>query len=200
MHRSSFAPELSATLSRVSCWITWLPGLLHDVQYAPAFLAGHRAGLGEADEAGHAALVLLVMHLEAGALLDRLAVQAVRLGRADLHDDRFVHLVRDHVAQPDLALAAGLGRGLGCGIAHSESSFLARRPRLGFGASSSAACSTGGSSTATADATGAASSTDAWMPKSRSRSTVMIRAMSCRTLEIWLEFSSWPTACLKRSS
>ena len=38
------------------------------------------------------------------------------------------------------------------------------------------------------------------MPSSRSLSTVMIRAMSCRTLAIWLAFSSCPTACLKRSS
>src|SRR5919204_2907616 len=116
MTRSSFAPELSATLSRVSCWtIVALLGLLHDFQYAPALLLRDGTRLGDADEVAHAALVLLVVDLEAGALLHRLAVQAVGLARADLDDDGLVHLVRDHRAEADLAPAAGRGlRRLGC--------------------------------------------------------------------------------------
>src|SRR5579864_1007183 len=105
MHRISFAPELSATFSRVSCWITSLLGLLHDLKYAPALLFRDGARLGDADEVAHAALVLLVVDLEPGALLHRLPIQAVRLGGADLDDDGLVHLVRDHRAQADLALA-----------------------------------------------------------------------------------------------
>src|ERR1700682_6222101 len=137
MHRISFAPELSATLRRVSCWITLLLRFLHDLEQAPALLFRDRARLGDADEVAHAALVLLVMDLEPRALLDRLAVQPVGLGRADLDDDRLVHLVRDHGAQTARPLAAGLGRVLGgClwlgrGVGHEVSSaFL--RVRLGL--------------------------------------------------------------------
>src|SRR6202165_1479674 len=203
MHRISFAPELSATLRRVSCWITLL-GLLHDLEQAPALLLGDGARLSDADQVAHAALVLLVVDLELRPLLDRLLVEPVRLGRAVLDDDRLVHLVRDHRAQADLPLAAGvgralcLGRWLGCGVGHEVSSaFL--RVRLGLAAGASAA-STGSAGAGTVTVSRVSGATEAKIPKSRSRSTVMIRAMSCRTLLIWLEFSSWPTACLKRSS
>src|ERR1700687_405765 len=51
-----------------------LPGLLHDFQNSPALFLGDRARLGDADQVAHAALVLLVVDLELGALLHRLAV------------------------------------------------------------------------------------------------------------------------------
>src|SRR5579859_6745181 len=199
MHRISLAPELSATLRRVSCWINLLSRLLHDFQDAPALLLGDRACLGDADQVAHTALVLLVVDLELRALLDRLAVQAVGLGRADLDDDRLVHLVGDDRAQADLALAAGLGRffggRLGGRFAHDLSSVFLR---VRFGLATGAFSSTGSATATGASSWGAA--TEATIPKSRCRSTVMIRAMSWRTLEIWLEFSSWPTACLNLSS
>src|SRR5438067_1648966 len=242
MTRSSFAPELSATFKRVSCWTTVycftsrerIPGpprnrrfrgvvrrvscwttlsrLFHDLEHAPALLLGDGARLGDADEVADAALVLGVVDLETRALLDSLAVQAVGLRGADLDDDGLVHLVADHGAEADLAPAACLrlrsrGRGSRCGgVAHSASSFLARPRRFGLGTSSDSA--SGGTAPAPPAATAATSpvsgeegsSIAGPMPKSRSRSTVMMRAMSCRTFEIWLEFSSWPTACLKRSS
>src|SRR5947207_14753842 len=135
MTRSSFAPELSATFSRVSCWTMRLPGFLHDLEQAPALLLRDGPGLGDADEVAHAALVLLVVDLEPGALLHRLAVQAMSLGGADLDDDRLVHLVGDDGAQADLAPAArGRGGCLSGGVAHSASSFFLPRPRLGLGA------------------------------------------------------------------
>src|SRR6202521_543293 len=207
MHRISFAPELSATLRRVSCWITLLLRLLHDFEHAPALLLGDGARLGDADQVADAALVLLVVDLELGAPPDGLAVQAVGLGRADLDDDRLVHLVGDHRAEPDLALAARLvgrrrlgGRCRRCGVGHvASSAFLPVRLGLGAGASTASAGSGSGSG-ATVTGWMASGETEARIPKSRSRSTVMIRAMSCRTLLIWLEFSSCPTACLKRSS
>src|SRR3982074_3654981 len=105
MHRISFAPELSATLRRVSCWITLL-GLLHDLEQAPALLFGEGARLGDADQVADATLVLLVVDLELRPLANCLAVEAVCLGRADLDDDRLVHLVRDHRGYADLPLAA----------------------------------------------------------------------------------------------
>src|SRR5256885_441105 len=130
MTRSSFAPELSATLSRVSCWTIPLPGLLHDLKYAPALLLGDGARFGDAHEVAHAALVLLVVDLEPGALLHRLAVQAMSLGRADLDDDRLVHLVGDDGAQADLAPAARRdGRCLRGGVAHFAPSLFYARPR-----------------------------------------------------------------------
>src|SRR5579859_6882993 len=242
MHRSSFAPELSATLSRVSCWTNSLLRLFHDLEQAPALLLGDGARLGDADEVADAGLVLLVVHLEPGPLLHRLAVQPVGLGRADLDDDRLVHLVGDHGAQADLALAARQrvrGGRLHCFVHESFfSAFLLRGAsplearglaepvpgapplrgaRLGLGASST----TGSASTVSGSAPGSSSikpvsataaglataptsaGSASWMllmPSSRSFSTVMIRAMSWRTLAIWLEFSSWPTACLNRSS
>src|SRR6202165_3449630 len=197
MHRISFAPELSATLRRVSCWITLL-GLLHDLEQAPPLLLGDGARLGDADQVADAALILLVVDLELRALADGLAVEAVRLGRADLDDDRLVHLVRDHGGKADLPLAAVLVLGLFglyCGVGHEVSSVLSAflRVRLGFSSFFSVgAAATGTSSCSTG--------TEARMPKSRSCSTVMIRALSCRTFEIWLEFSSWTAACLKPRS
>src|SRR5487761_153149 len=213
MHRSSLAPELSATLRRVSCWIILLLSLLNNLKYAPAFLLGDGARFGDANKVADAALVLLVVDLELGAVADSFLVEAVRLGRADLDDHRLVHLVRDHGAQPDLALAASVGVGGGrwlgwCRHAHESCSafaFEALALRLGLAPSPASEVSCAflalalalGSATATATASGA---TCATMPNARSWSTVMMRAMSWRTLEIWLEFSSWPTACLNLSS
>src|ERR1700738_5045360 len=115
MPRISFAPELSATLRRVSCWITLL-GLLHDLEQAPALLLRDGARFCYPDEVAHTALVLLVVDLELGALLDGLAVQAVGLGRADLDDDRLVHLLGYQRAKPGLAVPPRAGVGLSaCG-------------------------------------------------------------------------------------
>src|SRR5437867_1262806 len=146
MTRSSFAPELSATFTRVSCWTIRLLGLLHDLEHSPALLLGEGARLGDADEVAHAALVLLVVDLEARPLADGLAVQAVGLGRPDLDDDGLVHLVGDDGAEANLAPAADLRGGRGC-VAHSAS-FLRPRPRLGLGSSSTSAGSSAGSSSA----------------------------------------------------
>src|SRR5712691_151162 len=142
MQRISLAPELSATLSRVSCWITGLLRLLHDLEDAPANLLGDGLRFGDAHEVADAALVLLVVDLELCAPLHRLAVEPVGFRRAHLDDDRLVHLVGDDGAQADFALSA---RGFGCldGLLvdrHQDlSSVLALRTRLGLGASSRAA-------------------------------------------------------------
>src|SRR5947207_14052193 len=99
MTRSSLAPELSATFTRVSDWTMPLPGLLHDLKYPPSFLLGEGARLADADEVAHAALVLLVVDLELDALLHGFPVKAVRLRRSNLDDDRLVHLVRDQIGR-----------------------------------------------------------------------------------------------------
>src|SRR5438093_548281 len=111
-----------------------LASLLHNLEHAPPLLFGDGACLGDADEVAHAALVLLVVDLEAGALLHRLAIQTVRLRRGDLDDDGLVHLVGDDGAQADLAPAARRGRGcLSGGVAHSASSLLFATAMLGLG-------------------------------------------------------------------
>src|SRR5260370_25612004 len=213
MQRISLAPELSATLSRVSCWITCLLRLLHDLEHAPANLLRDGLRFGDADEVAHAAFVLRVVNLELRALLHGLAVEAVGLRRAHLDDDRLVHLVGDDGTQADLALPArGFGGLDGLLIDRHQdfSSVLDLRTRLGLGATSTGAPARVSSATAasgskpssfTATATEAVSCTGTGArPSSRSLITVMMRAMSWRTLAIWLEFSSWPTACLNRSS
>src|SRR5713101_5815611 len=228
MQRISLAPELSATLSRVSCWITCLLRLLHDLQHAPPNLLGDGLRFGDADEVAHAAFVLLVVNLELRAPLHRLAVEAVRLRGAHLDDDGLVHLVGDDGAQANLALSArGFGGLDGLLVdRHQAFSSLALRTRLGLvaadasttlglcdsspalratsprgGAATSSDASGSKPSSFTATPTGAVSCTGTGArPSSRSLITVMMRAMSWRTLAIWLEFSSWPTACLNRSS
>src|SRR6202521_520152 len=152
MQRISLAPELSATLSLVSCWIIRLLGFLHYFEQAPALLFGDGARFCDADEVADPALVLLVVDLELGALLHRLLVEAMRFGRADLDDDRLVHLVRDHRPKTNLALTT-VGRfdGSRAVRAHEPSSALALAlPRERFGLTSSAATS----ASATADALG----------------------------------------------
>src|SRR5260370_33530173 len=103
MQRISLAPEWSATLSRVSCWITCLLRLLHDLEHAPANLLGDGLCFGDADEVAHAAFVLLVVHLELRTLLLRLAVEAVRLRRAPPGDGRLGHLRVDDATPTNLA-------------------------------------------------------------------------------------------------
>src|SRR3989475_3374880 len=185
MHRISFAPELSATLSRVSCWTISLLGLLHDLKYAPSFLFGDGTRFRDSDEVAHAAFVLLVVDFEPRPLLHSLAIETVGLRRAHLDDDRLVHLVRDHGAQADLALPAGGRRGLDgflIGRHQDGSSVFALRARFGLGTSITGASGSNPSSTAFAGCAsppGCASASsrggEVTIPSSRSLSTVMIR-------------------------
>src|SRR5258708_26905757 len=105
MHRISFAPELSATLRRVSCCITLLLGLLHDFQNAPALLLGDGARFGDADQVADAALVLLVVDFELRAPLDGLAVEALwpRPAHPDRHRLRLLVGAHHSHALPSLA-------------------------------------------------------------------------------------------------
>src|ERR1041384_6811844 len=101
MQRICFAPVLSATLSRDSCWIigfswlscwfsrrsadqrgprawpNWLLGLLEDLDDAPALGGRQRPGLHQEHPVTDAAGVLLVVRLEAGRLAHDLAVERV---------------------------------------------------------------------------------------------------------------------------
>src|ERR1044072_1479962 len=108
MHRISFAPVLSATLSRDSCWITSTPDylllcLLEDLHDAPALGRGQRTGLHQPDPVTDSAGVVLVVRLVPRRTADDLAVQRVLDAGLDRDDHRLVHLVADHEALADFA-------------------------------------------------------------------------------------------------
>src|SRR5215470_8819931 len=117
MHSSSRAPLLSATLSRVSCWIIRQApevrrsrsvdepsaGLLHDLDHPPALVPRQRPDLHDPDQVADRALVALVVGFEAHAVMDDLLVERVALAVGDLDHDGLVHLVRHHAAQAYLA-------------------------------------------------------------------------------------------------
>src|SRR6266478_7453067 len=141
MQRISFAPVLSATLSRDSCWITSTPaisrrhrsqadlllGLLEDLGYPPALGRGQRPGLHQQHAVTHAAGVGLVVRLVLLGTAQNLAVLIVLDVVLDLDDNRLVHLVADHVAFP--ALAVTPSRGSACGVlAHLPASSAASSP------------------------------------------------------------------------
>src|SRR5215207_6953721 len=106
MHKISFAPVLSATLSRDSCWIiplSLLLGLLDDVDEPPALGGAQRASLHDPDPIPHAGAIGLIVCLEPRGLAEHLAVEAVLHPVLDRHDNGLVHLVADDVALPDLS-------------------------------------------------------------------------------------------------
>src|SRR5580693_8678686 len=168
IHKISFAPVLSATLSRDSCWITSTPassrrgfrpavrsyllGLLQDFGHSPALGGGQRPSLHQQHAVTDATGVLLVVCLVLLGTAQNLAV--LRVLHAVFHEDNdcLVHLVADHKALADLAVAALLVGGsvdrrrFGCVSAH-------------YSASSSTSSDV-------------SSSTSMMMPSSRSRITV----------------------------
>src|ERR1700677_3505701 len=200
MQRISFAPVLSATLSRDSCWITSTPvshaghrgladlllGLLEDLGNPPALSRRQRPGLHQHHSVTDAAGVGGVVRLILLGTAQHLAVLGVLHVVLDLDDDGLVHLVADHEALSALAVAA-VGRGTSCGsrgggvLSHA---LPLARLRLTHSAASSAASSPAASSPARAGwathagvcACGASGSSDSsirvMIPSSRSRITV----------------------------
>src|SRR5690348_4503759 len=134
MQKISFAPVLSATLSRDSCWITSTPaifrrasepggllllGLLEDLGYPPALSRRQRPGLHQQHPVTHAAGVGGVVRLVLLGTAQDLAVLRVLDVVLDLDDNGLVHLVADHEAFPALAVAARDGLRV---LAHSLAS------------------------------------------------------------------------------
>src|SRR5262249_30481045 len=123
MHRISLAPVLSATLSRDSCWITSTPSVggpragqvllrfLQDLRDPPALGRGQRPGLHQQDPVADAAGVGAVVGLVLLRAADALAVLGVLHPVLDHDHDGLVHLVADHEALADLAVAALAGTG-----------------------------------------------------------------------------------------
>src|SRR4051812_40354643 len=92
MQRSSRAPVLSATLSRVSGWTIGLPGPLQDLDEAPALGARQRPALDHADAVALVRVVLLVVRVQRRRLADDLLVHLVATRGLDAHGDRLVRL------------------------------------------------------------------------------------------------------------
>src|SRR5690242_7021492 len=143
MQRISFAPVLSATLSRDSCWIISLSlsprfsaraepggtlndllGLLEDPDHAPALGGRQRTGLHDQDAVADAALVLLVVRLELLGATHDLAVEGVLDAVLDGDDHGLLHLVADHQALTDLPVIAILHGSLLLLLAHAAPSSL----------------------------------------------------------------------------
>src|SRR5438094_10035320 len=101
MHRTVLAPELSATLRRLSCWIIASPGPFEDFDDPPPLELRGRTGLLDAHPVALLEVVDLVVGVEPGSALERLLVAAVADTLDGGHDRGLVHL-RSHVG----ALAA----------------------------------------------------------------------------------------------
>src|ERR1700677_1067499 len=164
MQRISFAPVLSATLSRDSCWITSTPvshaghrgladlllGLLEDLGNPPALSRRQRPGLHQHHSVTDAAGVGGVVRLILLGTAQHLAVLGVLYPVLDLDDDGLVHLVADHQAFAALTVTPGY-RGVFAHLAASSATSFS------FSASSSGS---------------PPSSIKVMMPSSRSRITV----------------------------
>src|SRR2546423_13838809 len=107
---NSLAPLCSATLIRLSCWITgglpdgkWSSSLLHHLDHAPPLVLGDGTRLHDADQVADPALVALVVSLEILTALNDLLVERMAAQVGDLHHHRLVHLVRYHAPGPYLA-------------------------------------------------------------------------------------------------
>src|SRR3954453_15867488 len=109
MQRISRAPELSATLSLDSCWITLLR-LLQDLDQAPALGPRQRPRLDDPHEVALARLVALVVRVQLARAAHDLLVLRMAPRHLDRHRDRLVRLARD-----DAALAGLAARGVRLG-------------------------------------------------------------------------------------
>src|SRR5215218_9994295 len=125
MQRISRAPELSATFSLDSCWITSavLLCLLDHVDQAPALGLREGTGLDDPDHVALAGLISLVVRVQRARAADDLLVSRMTADDVDPHRDRFLPLVGDDDALADLgrigialrARRAGAGLALGLG-------------------------------------------------------------------------------------
>src|SRR5687768_3824809 len=101
MQRTSRAPELSATLSRLSCWIIYFPVArslrpLEDFDDPPALLAGEGARLRHPHAVTLPDVVGLVVGVQARRALEGLPVPAVPDAVDHRDHDGLVHLGGQH--------------------------------------------------------------------------------------------------------
>src|SRR5215813_6445483 len=105
MQRISRAPELSATLSLDSCWITRAPllRLLQDLHEAPALGPRDRASFDHPHQVALSRLVAGVVGVKGARAAHDLLVLRMPAGDLDLHRDRLVRLAGDDAALAGLA-------------------------------------------------------------------------------------------------
>src|SRR5436190_21033115 len=114
MQRTVLAPELSATLRRLSCWIIVSPGPFEDFDDPPPLQLRGRPGLLDAYPVALPEVVDLVVGVDPGGPLQCLLVPAVPDPVDDRHDHRLLHLRGDDGALADLPPVGALGRGGRC--------------------------------------------------------------------------------------
>src|SRR4051794_34267491 len=102
MHRTVLAPELSATLRRLSCWIIVSPGPFEDFDDPPPLQLRSGTGLLDAHPVALLEVVDLVVGVEPGRALEGFLVTPVADPVDDGHDDRLLHLRGDDGALTDL--------------------------------------------------------------------------------------------------
>src|SRR5436305_12235014 len=108
MHRTVLAPELSATLRRLSCWIIASPGPFEYFDDPPPLQLRGRTGLGDSDPVALLEVVDLVVGVEPGRALEGLLVAPVPDAVDDRHHHRLVHLRGHHGALAHLPPARTL--------------------------------------------------------------------------------------------
>src|SRR5262245_32697174 len=114
MHRTVLAPELSATLRRLSCWIIASPGPFEDFDDPPALQLRSGTGLLDAHPVALLEVVDLVVGVEPGRALERLLVAPVPHPVDHGHDHRLLHLRGDDGALADLPAVGAFRTGGGC--------------------------------------------------------------------------------------
>src|SRR5918999_6416389 len=103
MQRTVLAPELSATLRRLSCWMIASPGPFEDFDDPPPLQLRGGTGLLDAHTVAFLEVVDLVVGVEPGRALQRLLVPAVPDPVDDGDDHGLLHLRGDDRALADLA-------------------------------------------------------------------------------------------------
>src|SRR5688500_857162 len=107
MHSASLAPELSAILRIVSCWIIASSlRLFDDFDQTPALRLRQRTCLHDPHDVTLARLTFLVVRVVLLRPRDLLAVERMRNSALDANHDRLLHLVAQHGAYAHLAIAA----------------------------------------------------------------------------------------------
>src|SRR5437867_9549872 len=107
MTRTSLAPVLSATLHRVSCWIT-APSLrpFHDLDDPPPLGLRQGTGLHHSDGVAHVRLVRFIVRRKPGRAPNDLLVERMADLTVDLDQHGLVHRVGHHHAGADLPPSA----------------------------------------------------------------------------------------------
>src|SRR2546426_12563122 len=102
MQRTVLAPELSATLRRLSCWIIASPGPFEDFDDPPPLELRGGAGLLDAHPVALLEVVDLVVGVEPGRALEGLLVPAGGGAGGPPGDHRLLHLCGGPRAPPGL--------------------------------------------------------------------------------------------------